>query len=82
MKIGDLVCFKWHAAFLEPKKSFGKTYGTEHIPLGMIISVQRNEMTGCDVGVLWHRYPDKPHLVMVNKPFLYCYRREELRVVK
>tara|TARA_Y100000310_G_scaffold339322_1_gene431681 strand:- start:1064 stop:1330 length:267 start_codon:yes stop_codon:yes gene_type:complete len=68
VKIGDLVCFKWHAAFLDPNETLGDNYGTDHIPIGLVtameieIEYRRPEYDASGVSIakiMWQRTPGK-----------------------
>tara|TARA_Y100000310_G_scaffold335624_1_gene418117 strand:+ start:995 stop:1270 length:276 start_codon:yes stop_codon:yes gene_type:complete len=40
MNVGDLICFEWHASFFDPNKTLGKDFGTDHIPVGLIVGIE------------------------------------------
>ena len=40
IKVGDLVCLKCHKSFFDPRKPYlAKSYGTSHIPVGIVMDV-------------------------------------------
>jgi len=75
MNVGDLVCFQWHASFFDPNKTLGKDYGTDHIPIGLIIGIEPevvypvepvpviigpHHMIGTPIAkIVWQRAPGK-----------------------
>ena len=40
IKVGDLVCLKCHKSFFDPRKPYlAESYGTGHIPVGIVMDV-------------------------------------------
>jgi hypothetical protein len=48
VKIGDLVCFKWHHAFFDSSKDLGREHGTEHIPVGIVLKIDFDATSYCN----------------------------------
>jgi hypothetical protein len=69
MNVGDLVCFQWHASFFDPNKTLGKDYGTDHIPVGLIIGIEPRVVYPAEAvpivlsppiaKIVWQRWPGK-----------------------
>ena len=44
IKPGDLVCLKCHKSFFDPRKPYlAESYGTDHIPVGIITDVYHRD---------------------------------------
>jgi hypothetical protein len=69
VNVGDLVCFQWHASFFDPNKTLGKDYGTDHIPVGLIIGFEPGVIYTSEAvpivietpiaKIVWQRWPGK-----------------------
>ena len=52
IKVGDLVCLNCHRSFFDPRKPYlAESYGTDHIPVGIVTNVYHHNFFSEDVPI-------------------------------